>query len=149
MFPYVPRRTVRHVRRQSEPQARQAYLVEHYRPGLEPEELGRLATRVRESVAELGREGRPVRYLRSTIVPGDESFLLVIEAASEELVREVYTHAGVSFERLSAAVTDEASETRGRGLQPSQRVEENDPCSRKLSGCTGFGRLCRLVRSWK
>ena len=105
----MPRRSVGHVRRQSEPRARKAYLVEHYRPGLEAEELGRLATRVRESAAKLEREGRPVRYLRSTIVPRDESLLLVIETASEELVREVYTRAGVPFERLSAAVTDEDS----------------------------------------
>jgi Nickel responsive protein SCO4226-like len=109
MFPCVPRRSVGHVRRESEPVALEAFLVEHYRPGLEADELGRLATRVRESAAELKREGKPVRYLRSTIVPLDESVLVVIEAASEELVREVFTHAGVSFERLSAAVTDEAS----------------------------------------
>jgi hypothetical protein len=64
---------------------------------------------VRESATELNREGKPVRYLRSTIVPNDESVLVVIEAASEELVREVYTRAGVPFERVSAAVTDEDS----------------------------------------
>jgi hypothetical protein len=93
--------------RRSEPRARQAYLVEHYRPDLEAEELGRLATRVRESAAELKRVGKPVQYVRSTIVPHDESVLVVIEAASEELVREVFTRAGVTFERLSAAVTDE------------------------------------------
>jgi Protein of unknown function (DUF4242) len=109
MFPRLPRRSVGHVRRQSEPVAREAFLIEHYRPGLEADELGRLATRVRESATELNREGKPVRYLRSTIVPNDESVLVVIEAASEELVREVYTRAGVPFERVSAAVTDEDS----------------------------------------
>jgi hypothetical protein len=109
MSPRVRRRTVGRVRRRSEPRARQTYLVEHYRPDLEPEQLGRLAKRVRESVAELERDGRPVRYLRSTIVPRDESLLLVIEAASEELVHEVYIRAGIPFERLSAAVTDEDS----------------------------------------
>jgi hypothetical protein len=90
-----------------EPRARQTYLVEHYRPDHEAEQLGRSAKRVRDSVAELERDGRPVRHVRSTIVPRDESLLLVIEAASEELVREVYVHAGISFQRLSAAVTDD------------------------------------------
>jgi Nickel responsive protein SCO4226-like len=107
MSPGVPHRTVGRVTRRSATQARQTFLVEHYRPDLDPEQLWRLAKRVRDSVAELEREGRPVRYLRSTIVPRDESLLLVIEAGSEELVREVYTRAGVPFERLSAAVTDE------------------------------------------
>jgi Nickel responsive protein SCO4226-like len=109
MSPPCRDRTVARVTRRSEPRARQAYLVEHYRPDLEPEQLGRLAKRVRASAAELEREGRPVRYLRSTIVPRDESLLLVIEAASEQLVREVYLHAGFSFERLSPAVTEEGS----------------------------------------
>jgi Protein of unknown function (DUF4242) len=109
MSPRVPRRTVGRVTRRSEPRARQTYLIEHYRPDLEPEQLGGLAKRVRDSAAELERDGRPVRYLRSTIVPRDESLLLVIEAESEELVRKVYTRAGVPFERLSAAITDEDS----------------------------------------
>jgi hypothetical protein len=109
MSPSAARRSVDRVTRRSEPRARQTYLVEHYQPDLDPEQLGQLAKRVRDSVAELQRGGRPVRYLRSTIVPRDESLLLVIEAASEELVREVYVHAGISFQRLSAAVTDEGS----------------------------------------
>jgi hypothetical protein len=56
----------------------------------------------------MGSEGRPVRYLRSTIVPADEALLCVLEAGSEELVREVYVRAGVPFERLSVAIADES-----------------------------------------
>ena len=46
--------------------------------------------------------------LRSTIVPADEALLCVLEAGSEELVREVYARAGVPFERLSVAIADES-----------------------------------------
>ena len=35
-----------------------------------------------------GRSGKPLSFLRSLIVPDDESFLSVVEAASEQLVRE-------------------------------------------------------------
>jgi len=85
-------------------ESRQTYLVEHYRPG---EDLGRLAAQVRTAVGELEREGKPLRYLRSTIVPGDESFLCVLEAASEQLIQEAYARAGIAFERMSAAIVEE------------------------------------------
>jgi hypothetical protein len=57
---------------------------------------------------QLELEGKQVRYLRATIVPGDESFLLALEAASEELVREAYARAGVRFDRSSTTLEDEA-----------------------------------------
>ena len=84
------------------------YLVEHYAPGLTIEGLGCWAARVRETAVAMGSEGRAVRYLRSTIVPADEALLCVLEAGSEELVREVYARSGVPFERLSVAIADES-----------------------------------------
>ena len=83
---------------------RQTYLVEHYRPGLAVEGFRRCAQQVRGAADELAREGKAVRYLRSTIVPADEALLCVLEAADEALVRETYARAGVPFERLSAVV---------------------------------------------
>ena len=61
--------------------------------------------RVRDAAVELEREGRPVRYLRSAVVPADESLLCLLEAAGEELVREAYARAGI-FERISAVIPD-------------------------------------------
>jgi hypothetical protein len=60
-------------------EARQTYLVEQYRPGLTVDGLKQWAVRVREATGELEREGKSVRYLRSTIVPADESLLCVLE----------------------------------------------------------------------
>jgi hypothetical protein len=87
-----------------------AYLVEHYRPGVDVGELRRSVDRIRLAAAELHREGKHVRLLRSTIVPRDESVLCVFEAVSEELVRETYARAGVAFERLSAAISEAADD---------------------------------------
>src|SRR5262245_61372413 len=85
---------------------RQSYLVEHYRPDGSVDELRAWAARVRNAAVQLGREGKAVRYLRSTIVPADESMLCVLEAADEELVRETYARAGISFDRLSAVIAE-------------------------------------------
>jgi Nickel responsive protein SCO4226-like len=91
-------------------ETRQTYLVEHYRPELTVDGLREWAARVREAAVELQRQGRPVRYLRSTIVPADESLLCLLEAAGEELVRETYARAGIPFERLSTVILTEGGE---------------------------------------
>jgi hypothetical protein len=87
--------------------ARGAYLIEHYRPGRDLAELTSSIARVRETVLEMERAGEPVHYVSSTIVPNDESFLCVIEAASERAVAEAYARADVPFERISAAISAE------------------------------------------
>jgi hypothetical protein len=87
-------------------QARETFLVEHYRPGLTTDELAEWATRVRDAAKELEREGKPVRYLRATIVPADESLLCVFDAASEQLVRDAYARAEIPFERITAVIPD-------------------------------------------
>ena len=86
---------------------RQSFLVEHYRPGLSVSELEQAAARARDAVRELERAGEPVRFRHSTIVASDESFLCVVEALSEELVRAAYARASVPFERISVALTEE------------------------------------------
>ena len=88
-------------------EARETYLVEHYRPGRTVEELREWAVRVRDAVVELEHEGRAIRYVRSTVVPNDEALLCTLEAAGEELVREAYARAGLPFERLSAVIPTE------------------------------------------
>jgi Protein of unknown function (DUF4242) len=87
--------------------ARETFLVEHYRPGRTVEELREWAVRVRDAAVELEHEGRAIRYVRSAIVPKDETLLCTLEAAGEELVREAYLRAGLPFERLSAVIPTE------------------------------------------
>ena len=83
---------------------RQTFLVEHYRPGRDVAQLNRSIARILQIVAEMGRAGEPVRCLSATIVPDDESFFCLIEAASEEVVSGAYRRADVPFERISAAI---------------------------------------------
>ena len=90
--------------REQRPEPRQTFLVEHYRPGRDVAQLSSSIARIREIVAEMERAGEPVRYLSATIVPSDESFFCLIEAASDEVVSNVYRRADVPFERISAAI---------------------------------------------
>jgi hypothetical protein len=85
----------------------QTFLVEHYRPGLTAADLRHAARTIRAATLALEGEGSPVHYVRSTIVPGDEAFLSVFEAESEEAVRRAYARAGVPFERISLAIQEE------------------------------------------
>ena len=94
--------------RGADTEPRQAYLVEHYRPGLDVSQLTRAIARVRAAVVEMERAGEPIHYVSSTIVPSDESFYCVIEAATKEEVRGAYARAGVPFERMSPAILVEA-----------------------------------------
>jgi hypothetical protein len=80
------------------------YVVDHYRPGLNGEQLRHQAERVRDAVVDMARSGKAIRYLSSTVVPEDDYFQSVLEAASKRLVREAHTRASVSLERISVAV---------------------------------------------
>jgi hypothetical protein len=92
------------VTREQRPEPRTTFLVEHYRPGRDVAQLSSSIARIRETITEMKRAGEPVRYLSATIVPNDESFFCLIEAACEEVVSDVYRRADVPFERISAAI---------------------------------------------
>jgi Protein of unknown function (DUF4242) len=84
----------------------QTYLVEHYLPDSTVADLDRLASRVREAVDDLERQGRRLRFRHSIVLATDETLLCVVDAASEELVRLAYDRASVTVDRISAARTD-------------------------------------------
>jgi len=72
----------------------------------------RLAALVRDAADGFERRGKPVRLVRSTIVPADESLLCIVEADSDDLVFEAYGRAGLSFERISVVLPDDVDEPR-------------------------------------
>ena len=101
----------------------ETYLAEHYRPGASLDDLDCAVRDVRLAAAEMARRSRSVR-VNFTIVPSDEAFLALFEATSEELVRELYAHAGIPFERITGAVwLDSGEGMRGpRPLRPSDSL---------------------------
>jgi len=58
------------------------------------------AERLRRSSTAAAARGTAVRLLHSTVVTEDETAFCVFEAESQEAVRQVYSRAGVRFERL-------------------------------------------------
>ena len=101
----------------------ETYLVEHYRPGASLADLDCAVCDVRLAAAEMARRSRSVRCVHFTIVPSDEAVLALFEATSEELVRELYAHAGISFERITPACRLEPGDgDRARLTRPSDSV---------------------------
>jgi SAM-dependent methyltransferase len=61
------------------------------------------ADRAERAGAEMAREGRPVRCVRSILVPQDETCFLLYEAPSADAVEEAVRRAGLRHEHISAA----------------------------------------------
>jgi hypothetical protein len=80
------------------------YVVERYLPGVSSSELQRALVVLRRTTREMRGEGTPVRYLGSTIVPGDEACFCQFEAPSQAAVAEANRRARVAFDRIIPAV---------------------------------------------
>ena len=80
------------------------YVVERYLPGLDQAGSSACSESWAEVTQELRRRRHAVRYLGSTIVPGDEACFCQFEGASEDAVAEANERAGLPFARIVAAV---------------------------------------------
>ena len=71
-----------------------------------PEYLVELYTVAGPDSAALARlgDGTAVRYLRSILIPGDETCLHLVEADSPERVAEAFERAGLEADRIVEAV---------------------------------------------
>ena len=71
-----------------------------------PEYLVELYTVTDPDSAVLARlgDGTAVRYLRSILIPGDETCLHLVEADSAEHVAEAFEQAGLAADRIVEAV---------------------------------------------
>jgi hypothetical protein len=78
------------------------YLVEVYssrRIG----DLARAVARARAAAAAVSAEGIPVRHVRATLVPDDETCFHVFEGPSVEAIDQVVRRAGLAHARIVAA----------------------------------------------
>jgi len=88
------------------------FLVELYVSRSDGGAFERGAERARLAAEELTREGTPLRYLRSILLPEDETCFYLYEAASADAVREAARRAALSFERVAEAIAEPKGETR-------------------------------------
>ena len=87
------------------------FLVELYVSHTDPAALERNAESARRAACALTREGTPVRYLRSILVPADETCFVLLQAHSVAAAGEVARRAGLRFDRLAEAVAAEETTT--------------------------------------
>jgi hypothetical protein len=80
------------------------YLVEAYMPHSHAQEARAAGRRARAAAEELSREGTPVRYVRTTFLPDDETCFHLFEASSADAVEEVSRRAQLGGARIVLAV---------------------------------------------
>ena len=81
-----------------------SYLVEIYVPGTQAQDARAAGQRARAAARKLSRQGVAVRYVRTTLVPGDETCFHVFEAASHDAVADACRLAGLETPRIVLAV---------------------------------------------
>ena len=81
-----------------------SYVVEVYLPRSRGREAGELAARARAAAEGLSREGRQIRYVRTTFLLDDETCFHLFEAGSAEVVEAAAKRAELGRARVLAAV---------------------------------------------
>jgi hypothetical protein len=81
-----------------------SYLVELYLPRSRADEARAAGQRAGAAAAELSGEGVPVRYVRTTFLPDDETCFHVFVADSAQAVEAVALRAKLGHARISLAV---------------------------------------------
>ena len=79
------------------------YLVERHLPGFTSDQLPVAAGAAKTATEQMTQEGVPVRYLRSTFVPGEEKCFCLFNGPSADSVKEANERAGLPFERILEA----------------------------------------------
>lgn len=80
------------------------YMVDRDLPGVDVEGLAGAQKAAIEVSERFRAEGKEVRYIRSTFVPGEAHCMCLFEAPTPDLVREVNETAGIPFTRIVEAM---------------------------------------------
>jgi muconolactone delta-isomerase len=73
-------------------------------PGVTVEDLAAAQRRAIEMGKELTAQGKQVRYIRSTFVPGENKCMCLFEAPNPENVKEANERANIPFTRIVPAM---------------------------------------------
>ena len=80
------------------------YMVERELPGISNEGLAGAQRAAIASAQKSTSDGTPVRYIRSTFVPGEARCMCLFEAKTPDAVRDVNESAGLPFTRIIEAM---------------------------------------------
>lgn len=79
------------------------YMADRNLPGITMGDLAGAQKAAIETGLQMTKDGRPVRYIRSTFVPGDSRVMCLFEAPNAENVRELNETAKIPFTRIVEA----------------------------------------------
>jgi muconolactone delta-isomerase len=80
------------------------YMVERNLPGIKMDQLAAAQRAAIATSQDLTREGKNVRYIRSTFVPGDARCMCLFEASNAKDVEEVNRLANIPFTKITEAL---------------------------------------------
>jgi hypothetical protein len=80
------------------------FMVERDLPGIKMEQLANAQKAAIETGQQFTREGKKVRYIRTTFVPGENKCMCLFEAANSDLVKQVNEKAKIPFTRIVEAL---------------------------------------------
>ena len=80
------------------------YMVDRDLPGITMDQLAAAQKAAITTSREFTANGKPVRYIRSTFVPGEAHCMCLFEATSPEDVQQVQEVAKIPYTRVTEAV---------------------------------------------
>jgi hypothetical protein len=80
------------------------YMVERSLPGITNEQLAGAQGAAIAGSQKSTAAGTPVRYIRTTFVPGESKCMCLFEANTADAVRDVNQAAGIPFTRIVEAL---------------------------------------------
>lgn len=80
------------------------YMVERQLPGITMDQLAGAQQAAISTSQQFTNQGRAVRYIRSTYVPGEAHCMCLFEAPNADLVKEVNEAANIPFTRIVEAL---------------------------------------------
>ena len=80
------------------------YIVDRDLPGITLEQLAGAQKAAIETCQQFTAAGKPVRYIRTTFVPGDSHCMCLFEAADPDLVKNVNDEAKIPYTRVTEAL---------------------------------------------
>ena len=80
------------------------YMVDRSLPGISMDQLAAAQKAAIETSERFTREGKPVRYIRTTFVPGEAHCMCLFEAADSDTVKQVNETAKLPFKRIIEAM---------------------------------------------
>ncbi len=80
------------------------YMVDRSLPGITMEQLGAAQKAAIETCKQFTAQGKAVRFIRTTFVPGEAHCMCLFEAASPDVVKQVNETAKIPFTRITEAL---------------------------------------------